>query len=218
MKPLCHILGLLLTVSALTACQPEAHKQTQTAASQPVAASQEQLVATEFLGSDIRNENIGGNVSLIDHNNQRMNLMDDTDKVKVVFFGYTHCPDICPTNLLTYNDALSMLGDDAKNVQVYFITIDPERDTPEHMKNYVTVFNETFVGLWPSTNSELAQIKKDWQVTATKVPRDDGLYFMDHSTGTYLLNRQNQATVYEPHGVDAKQIAHDLKLLLKSNS
>lgn len=209
------IIALLLSSAFLTACQPSASpsEPVETSAS---AASVENTPPQEiFLGSDIRNEKIGADFELTNHLNQSIKLSDDTSKVKVIIFGYTHCPDICPTNLLSYNEAMNMLGDQAKDVQVYFITIDPERDTPELLSKYVPLFNENFIGLWPEDDSKLNQLKKDWHVTATKVTRDDGLYFMDHSTGTYLLNSQNETVVYEPHGVPAKQIATDIKALIE---
>lgn len=207
------VLPLLLTTGALTACQPTATETTPVQEASHVASSPTSQV---FLGSDIRQEKIGGDFELLTHQQKRLRLSDNKTQVKVMIFGYTHCPDICPTNLQSYKEALEMLGDEAKKVQVYFVTIDPDRDTPENMAKYIPFFDETFIGLWPS-NNELEQLKKDWRVTATKVPREDGMYFMDHSTGTYLLDRHNQAIVYEPHGVPAKQIATDLKTLIESH-
>lgn len=206
-------LPLLLATTVLAACQPSVSESNPTIEASANTASSD--AASAFLGSDIRAEKIGGDFSLLTHDKKRLRLSDNHEQIKVIIFGYTHCPDICPTNLQSYKEALQMLGEDAKKVQVYFITIDPDRDTPENMARYIPFFDETFIGLWPS-NRELEQLKKDWRVTATKVPREDGMYFMDHSTGTYLLDRQNLAVVYEPHGVPAKQIATDLKILIES--
>ncbi len=201
----------LTTLLALSACQP--------AATPPATASQSQAAAaTAFLGSDIRADQIGGDFKLTDHNGRLSSLADSHGKVRVMVFGYTHCPDICPTNLFSYAEALKLLGEDARQVQLYFVSIDPERDTPALLKQYVPMFDPSFIGISPQTNAELTAIKQAYRVTATKVPRPDGDYFMDHSTGTYLLDQNGRATVYEPHGVPAKQIAHDLKLLIKSGT
>ena len=104
------------------------------------------------MSTDIRKDNIGGDFTLTDGDGKPFALSSLKGKVVVLSFGYTHCPDICPTELLTYNDTLKQLGDEAKNVAVVFVSVDPDRDTPELMKQYVKQFNPATKSPWPNNN------------------------------------------------------------------
>lgn len=198
-------LSILLLCGLLAACPSS----TDHAASQPVPA--------RWLGSDVRNEQLGGDFTLTDHHGQPRSLSAFRGKVVVLVFGYTHCPDICPSSLFTYAEALAQLGDQAGEVQLLFVSVDPERDTPALLAQYVPAFNPTFIGLTATADETTAwqQVKHRYRIAAQKVPRSDGHYTVDHSAGSYLIDRQGIATVYEPHGQTATQLAHDLKILLE---
>ena len=183
------------------------------------AASQASATAPKADGSmstDIRKDNIGGDFTLTDTNGKPLSLSSLKGKVVVLSFGYTHCPDICPTELLTYNDTLKQLGDDAKNVAVVFVSVDPDRDTPELMKQYVKQFHPDFIGLTDTQGgNELALAKQQWRIISAKADiKSDKLYNVDHSSGTYLLDKQGNAAYFERFGAEAPQIAADIKKLL----
>jgi protein SCO1 len=108
-----------------------------------------------------------------------------------VFFGFTHCPEVCPTTLYEMSNALGKLGDEAKDFKVFFITVDPERDTAEFMKSYLTSFDPRIVGLRPSPE-ELPQVAKAYRVFYEKVATSDGDYTMNHTALVYLMDRQGK--------------------------
>ena len=183
------------------------------------AASQASATAPKTDGSmstDIRKDNIGGDFTLTDGEGKPFALSSLKGKVVVLSFGYTHCPDICPTELLTYSDTLKQLGDEAKNVAVVFVSVDPDRDTPELMKQYVKQFHPDFIGLTDTQGgNELALAKQQWRIISAKADiKSDKLYNVDHSSGTYLLDKQGNAAYFERFGAEAPQIAADIKKLL----
>ena len=183
------------------------------------AASQASATAPKADGSmstDIRKDNIGGDFTLTDGEGKPFALSSLKGKVVVLSFGYTHCPDICPTELLTYNDTLKQLGDEAKNVAVVFVSVDPERDTPELMKQYVKQFHPDFIGLTDTTGgNDIALAKQLWRIISAKADiKSEKLYNVDHSSGTYLLDKQGNAAYFERFGAEAPQIAADIKKLL----
>lgn len=203
----------LLAAMVLAACSPAAEP----TASASAAAASTPAATAQLYGSDIRAEQIGGDFTLTDHHGKPVKLSDFKGKVVALVFGYTHCPDVCPTNLLTFAEALKQLGPQAEAVQVLFISVDPERDTPALLAQYVPVFNPTFIGLTtdPTVQGELSLVKQQYRIVSQKVPRgDDGQYLVDHSAGNYLIDKSGRAAVYEPHGQTAAQLAHDLKILL----
>lgn len=108
-----------------------------------------------------------------------------------VFFGFTHCPEVCPTTLYEMSSTLGKLGDEAKNLRVYFVTVDPERDTLDFMKSYLTSFDPRIIGLRPSAD-ELAQIAKAYRVFYERVPTSDGSYTMNHTALVYLMDREGR--------------------------
>jgi len=168
------------------------------------------------MSTDIRKDNIGGDFTLTDGDGKPFALSSLKGKVVVLSFGYTHCPDICPTELLTYNDTLKQLGDEAKNVAVVFVSVDPDRDTPELMKQYVKQFNPAFIGLTDTQGgNEIALAKQQWRIISAKADiKSEKLYNVDHSSGTYLLDKQGNAAYFERFGAEAPQIASDIKKLL----
>jgi protein SCO1/2 len=136
----------------------------------------------------------------------------------VVFFGYTQCPDVCPTTLATLAEAMKRLGSDADRVQVLFVTVDPERDTPELLKQYVPAFDRRFLGLWGDADAT-ARTAKEFKVIYEKVPgASPASYTMDHSAGSYVFDPQGRLRLYVANGQGPDVFAHDLRELLKSAS
>lgn len=191
---------------SLIACSPESTSNTQ--------ATQNATTSLKLNGSAIE-ENLGDDLRLIDSNGKPASLKDFQGKVVAVSFGYTHCPDVCPTNLLDLAKTMKLLGEDAAKVQVLFVSVDPNRDTPEVLKEYVPLFDERFIGLTASDDAAMAPVLKAWKVAATKVPVSEGHYTVDHSAGLYLVNPQGKAAVYLPYGSKAEAIAQDIQALLK---
>lgn len=136
---------------------------------------------------------IGGKFSLVDQNGKPFTDADLKGKWHLVFFGYTHCPDVCPTALNDLSLALDQLGAKEKNVGIVFISVDPERDTPAVLKSYVESFGAPIEGL-TGTAAEVAQAAKDYRVYYAKHPRADGGYDMDHSALIYIMDPQGRFT------------------------
>ncbi|HTK01456.1 MAG TPA: SCO family protein [Bordetella sp.] len=170
--------------------------------------------APSFKGSDISGTHLGKNLSMVDQDGHPRTLADYAGKVLVVFFGYTQCPDVCPTALAELAQVMQTLGADGSRVQVVMITVDPERDTPEVLKQYVQTFNPAFVGL-TGTAEQVKQAAVSFKVYYAKVPTKDGKdYSMDHSAAFYLLDGKGEARVLAGNGSDVDSLAHDIKALL----
>lgn len=171
--------------------------------------------AEKFLATDITGVDYGKDFQLTDQNGVVRTLADFRGKLVVLFFGYTHCPDVCPTTLSDLATALKLMGNDAQKVQVLFVTVDPERDTPALLKQYVPAFNPSFLGLY-GTPDTTAKTVKEFRIFFQKQPKDEkGRYAVDHTAGTYVLDQNGRLRLFMGYGQDAKAIAHDLKLLLK---
>ena len=133
----------------------------------------------------------------------------------MLFFGYTHCPDVCPTTLAELSQALQQLGDDGKRVQVLMVTVDPARDTPELLAQYVSAFNPSFIGLRPADDAQLAKVAKDFRVYYAKAPgKTPGDYTMDHTAASYVFDPQGKLRLFARDGQGVQPWVHDLKLLL----
>jgi protein SCO1/2 len=170
--------------------------------------------APRFVATDITGAAFARDFRLTDHNGRPRSLADFRGKVVAIFFGYTHCPDVCPTTLADFAAALKSLGPDAGRVQVLFVTVDPERDTPELLRQFVPAFYPSFLGLYtdPAHLTALAQeFKVVYQKTAIKGPDD---YLIDHSAGTYVYDIHGRLRLLIPYGSGPDAIAHDLRLLL----
>lgn len=205
------LLAALLATCSLAACQPQAASK-QTNANEPSASCISK--DKKFVGSDICDEGIGGDFSLSNQDGNTMSLADFKGKVVALSFGYTRCPDVCPTNLLDLAQVMQKLGADADKVQVVFISLDPSRDTPSVLKDYVPLFDERFIGLTAANDEAIAPVLKQWKISATKAPGKDGFYSIDHSAGLYLLDQNGKAKIYLPHGTPPEQITADIKALL----
>jgi len=173
--------------------------------------------AASFRNTDITGADYGRDFSLTDQNGQVRTLADFKGKVVTIFFGYTQCPDVCPTNLSTMAAAVKQLGPDAAKVQVLFVTVDPERDTPELLRNYVPAFDPTFLGLYGDA-TQTAEVAKEFKIIYRKSGDTSGPnYTVDHSAGTYVFDPQGRLRLYVRHGTSVDDIVADLRLLLKSN-
>ncbi|HEV2958096.1 MAG TPA: SCO family protein [Xanthobacteraceae bacterium] len=131
---------------------------------------------------------IGGPFSLVDQNGQTVTDKDLRGRPFLVFFGFTHCPDVCPTALFEISEVLGKLGPDAQKVSALFVTIDPERDTPAQMKDYLSSFNPRLVGL-TGDPAAIAAVAREYRVYVKKVPLDNGEYTMDHTALVYLMDK-----------------------------
>ena len=167
-----------------------------------------------FSSIDITGADYGKNVALSDHNGQVRRLSDFAGKVVVVFFGYTQCPDVCPTTLAELAEVKKLLGKDGDRLQALFVTVDPERDTPELLKAYMANFDPSFLALRPAP-SELPAVAKDFKIYYKKVPGTSATsYTMDHSAGSYVFDTQGQLRLFTRYGSGAPVLAADIAQLM----
>lgn len=186
------------------------------AAALALAACQPAPQTPTFQATDITGAPFGRDFRLIDHNGQTRTLADFRGKAVAVFFGYTHCPDVCPTTLSDFAAALKQLGPLAERVQVIFVTVDPQRDTPELLKLFVPAFDPSFLGMYTDAES-LKQLANEYKVVYQKSSvkaADD--YLIDHSAGTYIYDAKGNLRLLMPYGSSPDAIARDLKALLSA--
>lgn len=167
-----------------------------------------------FKAVDITGAEYARSLSLTDPDGQRRSLADYKGKVVVVFFGYTQCPDVCPTTMAELAEVKRSLGAEGARVQGIFVTLDPERDTAELLKAYVANFGPDITGL-RGTPDEIKAAAKEFKVFYSKVPgKTDTSYTIDHTAGSYVLDAQGRVRLFTRYGSGAKALADDLKLLL----
>jgi protein SCO1 len=167
-----------------------------------------------FVNTDITGLDYAKGFSLKDHNGKPVTLESYKGKVVVMFFGFTQCPDVCPTTMAEMAAVMQELGPQANQVQVLFVTLDPERDTPALLKDYVPAFHPSFVGLY-GTPAEIAQTAKEFKVWYKKVPgKEPGSYSIDHTAGSYVFDKQGKVRLFLRHAQGTKPVVHDLKQLL----
>lgn len=190
--------GSVVLALALAACQP---------APQPPV----------FQSTDITGAAFARDFKLTDHNGQPRTLASFKGKVVAVFFGYTHCPDVCPTTLSDFATALKQLGPLGDRVQVLFVTVDPQRDTPALLKQYVPAFDPRFLGMVTDPDN-LKAVAKEYKIVyqKTSVKGVDN-YLIDHSAGSYVYDAEGRLRLLIPYGSSPDLIAHDLKTLLRSS-
>ena len=171
-----------------------------------------------FKGSDVTGSAFARDFSLQDPSGATRTLADYRGKAVVVFFGYTQCPDVCPTTLAALAEAMKQLGPDADRVQVIFVTVDPERDTPELLREYVPAFDKRFVGLRGDAKAT-EDVAKEFRIVYQKVPgATPTTYTVDHSAGTFLYDPAGRLRVYIGHGQAPDAFVHDLRELLRTAS
>lgn len=169
----------------------------------------------KFKGTDITGVEYGKTLELIDHHGRPRRLEDFRGKAVVLFFGFTHCPDVCPTTLADAAQALRQIGADADRVQVLLVTVDPERDTQAVLAKYVPAFDPRFLGLrgdLEATRRAAREFKVYFEKRAGKTPQD---YSIDHSAQSYVFDPQGRLRLFVRHERIAEDLAHDLRALLK---
>ena len=168
-----------------------------------------------FKGVDITGADYAKELNLPDQNGQVRKIKDFSGKLVVVFFGYTQCPDVCPTTMQELAEVKRLLGADGDKLQAVFVTVDPERDTTELLKAYVENFDPSFVALRP-TPEQLPLIAKEFKIYFKRVEgKTPTSYTMDHSAGSYTFDAQGKVRLFNRYGMGAEALAHDFKLLLK---
>lgn len=188
-------LGALAASSMLGAC------------SEPSRAS--------FNSIDVTGATFGQGFSLTDFNGQARTLADYKGKVVALFFGFTQCPDVCPSTLAKLSEVVKSLGPDADRLQVVFITVDPERDTPELLKQYVPAFDPSFIGLH-GTPEQTAAVVKAYKAYVGKVQgKTPSSYTIDHSTFTYLYDPQGRLRLMARHEIEVQALAEDVRALMR---
>jgi len=167
-----------------------------------------------FANTDISGVSYARGFELTDQFGARRSLADFHGKVVSIFFGYTQCPDVCPTTLQEMKELRDKLGADAGRLQVIFITVDPERDTPGLLKTYLGAFDPSFLGL-TGTPEQIAAVAKDFRVFYEKVPgKEPGQYTMNHTAGSYVFDPAGHIRLFVRHGQGTDVLAGDIRALL----
>ncbi|MBB3212621.1 protein SCO1/2 [Herbaspirillum sp. Sphag1AN] len=168
----------------------------------------------KFINTDVTGLDYAKDFALTDHNGKPRTLADFKGKVVIMFFGYTQCPDVCPTTMAEMANVMQALGPQADRVQVLFVTVDPARDTPQILSQYVPAFDKRFLGLY-GDDAAIAKVAKEFKVFYQKVPgKTPGTYTMDHTAGSYVFDPQGHIRLFVKHGQGPEPLVHDLKILL----
>lgn len=169
----------------------------------------------EFKAVDITGADYAKDFQLTDHNGQVRSMKDFAGKVVVLFFGYTQCPDVCPTTMAELAEVKKTLGADGDRVQGLFVTVDPERDTPEVLKAYMANFDPSFLAL-SGTPEQLAAVAKDYKAYFKKAEgKTPTSYTMDHSAASYIYDTKGNLRLYSRYGSGAPALVSDIQALLK---
>lgn len=168
----------------------------------------------KFNATDITGADWGKDFALTDHTGKLRHLADFKGKAVILFFGYTQCPDVCPTTLTAMKETMKALGPDAQRVQVLFATLDPNRDTPKLLAEYVPWFDPSFLGLWGDEQT-IAATAKDFKVFYAKQPgKEPGSYSIDHTAASYVFDPESRLRLTVRHGETPERLAADLRQLL----
>ncbi len=194
LKNIAYCVGLASATTLFSACSPDAAK---------------------FTAIDITGADYAKDFSVPDHNGQLRSLKDFTGKVVMVFFGYTQCPDVCPTSMVEMVAIKKLLGKDGERLQGIFVSVDPERDKPEMLKAYMENFDPTFLAL-STTPEKTAALAKEYKVYYKKV---DGptptSYTIDHTAGSYVYDTTGKLRLFTRYGTKPELTAADIKILLQ---
>lgn len=167
-----------------------------------------------FKNTDLTGLDYAKDFALTDHHGKPRTLADFKGKVVVMFFGFTHCADVCPTTLAEMAAAMQQLGPQADDVQVLMVTVDPERDTQELLAQYVPAFDKRFLGL-RGTLEQTAKVAKEFKVFYAKVPgKEPGSYTMDHTAASYVFDRNGKVRLFVRYGQGPEPLVHDIRQLL----
>jgi len=178
-----------------------------------LGACGEPEMPSPYHAKDVSWQHAHADFQLADFNGKPRSLLDFRGKVVVLFFGYTHCPEICPTMLADLAQVMHLLGKDVERVQVLFVTLDPERDSPELLAKYVLSFDPSFLGLY-GDDQATKQAADAFGVNYVKQDDKHGGYTLDHTAGMYLLGTRGKPLLLAPYGQSAEQLAQDIRLLL----
>jgi protein SCO1 len=170
----------------------------------------------KFKSTDITGADYGKSLDLSDHTGKPRHLQDFRGKAVVVFFGFTHCPDICPTTLAEMAQVVKSLGSDGDRVQVLFVTVDPERDSKEDLAKYVTAFDPRFLGMYGDLD-RTRQVAKDFKIFFEK-RKTGSTYSVDHSGQSYVIDPQGRLRLFVRHDRISSDLPDDLKTLLREKS
>lgn len=166
--------------------------------------------------TDVTGAGFARDFNLADHKGTLRSLADFKGKVVAVFFGFMHCPDVCPATMSELAMVMKELGKDAERVQVLFVTVDPERDTPAVLSQYVPAFHPSFLGLHGDADA-IARVAKEFKVVHQKHELPGGGYSMDHSAGTFIFDPAGRLRLFAQHGRGAPALLHDIRLLLSAS-
>ncbi len=187
-------LFLIATLFILTACEPT-----------KAPFNSADITGIQGYGSDFR---------LTDHTGKPRTMADFHGKVVAIFFGYTQCPDVCPTTLSDMREVMKQLGTQSNKLQVLFITVDPKRDTQDLLSKYVPSFNPAFFGLY-GDDAATKQVIKDFKIIARIVPgKTPETYTVDHTAGTLIFDTQGRLRLMAPYGIEAEKLTADIKRLM----
>ena len=225
-RPLALLMALALAACSQEAAQNNGGQQpaspTTSSTGEPAAsaASSTSAIAPkhgEFFGTDMRKDDIGGDFTLTSGDGKPFSISSLKGKIVLLTFGYTNCPDVCPASLLTYSEVIDQLGEQAKDVAVVFVSVDPERDTPEVIDKYVKTFNKNFIGLTATGDQSIPVVKQQYRVVSSKSQEQSAdIYLIDHTAGTYVLDKEGNTVLMENYGRTSTEIAADIKKLLQS--
>ncbi|MDI1259678.1 SCO family protein [Aquabacterium sp.] len=208
--------GLTLASSVfLAGCDRSSSESTGATGSAKEAAVPAQ--STAFKSVDITGADYAKQFSLVDFDGKKRTLSDFKGKVVFVFFGFTQCPEVCPTTMAELAEVKRRLGKDGDRVQGVFITIDPERDTAEVLKAYLTGMDPSFIGLRGSLD-EVNAVSREFKVFYQKVPTKDGAYTMDHTAGGFVFDPSGQVRLFARYGLGVDALTSDIQQLLASSS
>ncbi|MGY8903102.1 MAG: SCO family protein [Burkholderiales bacterium] len=185
-------------------------------AAQLAACSPQPPPKPQFKSIDVTGAPYANDFALIDHNGMPRSMADFAGKAVLIFFGFTQCPDVCPTTLVEAQQVRQLLGADAARLQVLFVTLDPERDSQAVLKAYMANFDPSFLALY-TTPEKLAVLAKDYKVYYKKVEgKTPTSYTLDHSAGSYVYDPQGRVRLYTRYGSGAANLAADIGFLLKA--
>jgi protein SCO1/2 len=171
-----------------------------------------------FAAIDMTGAAYAQNFELTDHNGQVRHLTDFAGKIVVMFFGYTQCPDVCPTSMAELAEVKKALGKDGERLQGLFVTVDPQRDAPEMLKAYMGNFDPSFLALY-TTPEKLVELAKDFKVYYKRVEgKTPTSYTMDHSAGSYVYDTKGQLRLFTRYGSGAQALTKDIQTLLKEGA
>lgn len=183
-----------------------------------LAGCSEQASRPSFKAIDITGADYARDFSLPDQSGKVRTMADFRGKVVVLFFGYTQCPDVCPTSMTELAEVRRLLGPQGDKLQGLFVTVDPARDTPEVLKGYMENFDPSFLALRPNAD-QLPELAKRFKVYFKKVDgKTPTSYTMDHTAGSYIYDPQGRVRLYTRYGSGAEALAADVRILLQSGS